>query len=110
MKPIYIILVFLFMLNCDGNTEEPFCGVADPATELIWLKEIIDIAETHQDVNYIGAIWAEEYIKKDVVFVEMMLGSGGLPGHWFNCDGTALSMIPGNTPMAARTRLIYKHY
>ena len=110
MKPIYFIMVFLFLLNCNGNKEEPFCGVSDPATELIWLKEIIDIAETHQDVNYIGAIWAEEYLKKDVVFVEMSLGSGGLIGHWFNCDGTTLKMIPGNTPIAARTRLIYKSY
>jgi hypothetical protein len=84
----YFILLFFIMLTCDGIEEkdETICGVSDPGKELIWLKEIIDIAETHQNVNYIGAIWAEKYMKNNVVYVEMSLGSGGLPGHWFNCE------------------------
>jgi hypothetical protein len=112
MKLAYFILSFFILLNCDGIEEkdEPFCGVSDPAIDLIWLKEIIDIAETHQNVNYIGAIWAEEYLKNDVVYVEMSLGSGGLPGHWFNCDGTALKITPGNVPSATKKQLIYKSY
>ena len=115
MKPAYFLFAFLILLNCDGvekksETVENFCGVLNPATELIWLKEIIDLAETHQDINYIGAIWAEEYLKNDVVYVEMMLGSGGLPGHWFNCDGTALIIIAGNRPIATKKQLIYKNY
>jgi hypothetical protein len=112
MKPIYFILAFLLMLNCDRveNKDETFCGVSDPGNDLIWLKEIIEIAETHQNFNYIGAIWAEEYLKNDVVYVEMSLGDGGLPGHWFNCDGTALNITPVNTPIATKKRLIYKSY
>jgi hypothetical protein len=112
MKPAYFILVFFILLNCDRVEEkdDTFCGVSDPGNDLIWLKEIIDIAETHQNINYIGAIYAEEYMKNDVVYVEMSLGSGGLMGHWFNCDGTALKIIQGNPTNATKKRLIYKSY
>lgn len=100
------------MLNCDRAEvkDETFCGVSDPGNDLIWLKEIIDIAETHQNLFYIGAIYDEEYLGIDVVYVEMSLGSGGLPGHWFNCDGTAVKITPGNSPIATKQRLIYKSY
>jgi hypothetical protein len=112
MKPVYFILLFFILLNCDGIEEkdETFCGVSDPGNELIWIKEIIDIAETHQNFNYIGAIYAEEYLKNDVVYVEMSLGNSGLPGHWFNCNGTALIFTPNNLPKATKKRLIYKSY
>ena len=48
MKPAYFLFAFLILLNCDGvekksETVENFCGVLNPATELIWLKEIIDL-------------------------------------------------------------------
>ena len=112
MRYIYFALVFCIIVNCNGveKQKETFCGVADPKNELIWLKEIIDIAETHQDINYIGAIYAEEYLGNDVIYIAMMLGSGGLPGHWFNCDGTALKITPGNSPNNTKKRLIYKSY
>jgi hypothetical protein len=112
MKLAYFILSFFILLNCRRIEvkDETFCGVSDPGNDLPWLKEIIDIAETHQNVNYIGAIWAEEYLKNDVVYVEMSLGSGGLLGHWFNCDGTALKITPGNAPSATKKQLIYKSY
>ncbi len=105
--------MLFILINCNGvekQKNESFCSVSDPKTELMWLKEIIDIAETHQNFNYIGAIYAEEYLGKDVVFVEMSLGSGGLPGHWFNCDGTTMSIISGHSPIATRKHLIYKSY
>jgi hypothetical protein len=112
MRRAYLIVTIFIIYNCNcvEKQEPDFCGVTDPKNELIWLKEIIDIAETHQDVNYIGAIYAEEYMENDVVFVEMSLGSGGLLGHWFNCDGTALKIIQGNSPNATKKNLIYKNY
>jgi len=112
MRRAYFLLILFIICNCNGveKRDETFCGVTDPKNELIWLKEIIDIAETHQNVNYIGAIYAEEYMKNDVVYVEMSLGSGGLMGHWFNCDGTALVFTPENLPKATKNKLIYKSY
>lgn len=109
MKPAYFILLLFFMLNCDGVEEKDdlFCGVANPGKDLIWLKEIIDIAETRQNVNYLGYIYAEEYLGNDVVYIEMSLGSGGLMGHWFNCDGTPLVFISSNPPQATRNKIIY---
>jgi hypothetical protein len=111
MRIVYFLLFFILCI-CNGceKQKETFCGVCDPANDLIWLKEIINIAETHQNFNYIGSIYAEVYSKKDVVYVEMSLGDSGLVGHWFNCDGSALIFTSDNPPKATKSRLIYKSY
>ena len=65
------------------------CGT----TELGWLQEIIEKAEedkrsmAHQG-NFLGAIYQESYKDEVVIFVRMMMGSGGVYGYVYRCDGS----------------------
>lgn len=111
MKIAALFLICLFICNCDSGEklDDNFCGVKDPKNDLIWLKEIISIAETHQNVHYMGYIYAELYSKRDVIYVEMSLGFSGLMGHWFNCDGTDLIFSINSPPSPTKKRLIYSN-
>ncbi len=70
---------------------ESACGT----TELVWLQEIIKKAEEDKQNqtykgNYIGRIYQEDYQGEVVFFVRMMMGSGGLYGYFYQCDGNQL--------------------
>ena len=42
----------------------------------------------------------------DVVFVQMPMGSGGIYGYWYNCDGTKL-VLEDTIIFAKMDKLIY---
>jgi hypothetical protein len=113
-KWIFLIVAFL-LLNCDHKkltialSEHLFCDVTDPKNELLWLKSIIDLAETDRTGNYLGKIWAESYLGSDVIFIDMSMGSGGVAGHWFNCDGSKLVVSPNSYPIPTKKKLIYRN-
>ena len=65
------------------------CGVINPAKNLTWLAKLIERAEVDETGNYYGVIWLEQYNGQDVFVTNMMLGSGGLAYHVFNCEGYA---------------------
>lgn len=110
MKKIIILLLILLMCNCgkeNSPVDKPFCMVNDPKKDLPWLKSIIELSEHDTTGNYWGWIWAESFNKNDVIFIEMPMGSGGLAGYWFNCDGSSLVFAPNNPPKPSRKNLIY---
>lgn len=80
-------LLFLALLACKKE-DTIICGVDDPATELSWLAEIIALAETDTTGNYLGTVYLEYYKNNPIFFTDMKMGSGGVIGNWFNCDGS----------------------
>lgn len=100
MKTLFVILiVFAFCSGCNNKTEienkinSGICGVNDPSKDLPWLKDIINKAEqdksykTYQG-NYMGKIYLETYKGNSVLLCDMAMGSGGIGGYVFQCDGT----------------------
>ncbi|SFF17770.1 hypothetical protein [Spirosoma endophyticum] len=78
----------------DVNPEfgQSSCGVKNPAKDLPWLKDIItkaneDKATMAHQGNYMGSIYLESLRDEPVFLVKMMMGSGGLAGYFFRCDG-----------------------
>jgi len=65
------------------------CGTSD----VFWLEEIIVKAEedrrsrTHLG-NFMGTVYLEAYQDKPVIFARMAMGSGGLYGYVYQCDGS----------------------
>ncbi|MFZ5941759.1 MAG: hypothetical protein ACOYXB_14410 [Bacteroidota bacterium] len=98
MKNINLMLLgFLFLLSSCGNYidyvfVDQACGCDDPAGNIGWLKELIEIAEADTTGNYWGTIYMEEYMGSDVFLVTFDMQSGGVFGYWYNCDGT--SFVP----------------
>jgi len=104
LKKVYLIIALFCTVvigSCkkeeitSGEVEklESACGLKDPANSLPWLKAIISKAEedrinkTHMG-NYMGKIYLEKYKGQDLFYVTMMMGSGGLSGYVFRCDGS----------------------
>lgn len=106
MNRVFLIFIFLFLTDCEKQNHQ-FCNVGDPKNDLEWLRNIIELSETDETGNYWGWIWGEVYLDKDVIFVEMPMGSGGLLGYWFNCDGSKLVYSTDNKPKLTRKNLIY---
>lgn len=75
---------------------ENACG----ATQLVWLQEIITKAnedqrsQVHQG-NYMGTIYLETYENEPVFLVRMAMGSGGLAGYVYRCDGSRVDFNDG---------------
>ena len=73
------------------------CGT----TELVWLQEIIEKAEedkrsmAHQG-NFLGTIYLETYQNEPLILVRMMMGSGGLYGYFYRCDGSQIDFSDAN--------------
>lgn len=65
------------------------CGTSG----LPWLEEIIvkadedDRSGTYQG-NFMGTVYLEDYQNEPVIFVRMAMGSGGLYGYAYRCDGS----------------------
>lgn len=78
------------------------CGTSD----LSWLEEIIVKAEednrsgTYQG-NFMGTVYLEYYQNEPVVFVRMAMGSGGLYGYVYRCDGSRVDF--DNDPRQVET-------
>ena len=98
MKNYFLIIIvslfFLFLNSCKEPKINAICacGVSDPARDLPWLAELIEEAKTDNTGNYVGVIWLEDYNRQDVFVTNMMLGSGGLLYHVFNCEGNRVSI------------------
>ena len=72
------------------------CGFANPDESLRWLKDIIvkaeeDIETRNNLSNHIGRIYLHVYQNKPLFYIQMPLGSSGLPGHIFDCTGTTVT-------------------
>ena len=91
-KTIFITLVIFTALQSCKKEDTNICGVEDPATELPWLAETIALAETDTTGNYYGTIYLEYYEEIPVFFTDMKMGSGGVIGYWFNCDGSTFTL------------------
>jgi len=107
-KIIILILLFFLVGNCRKESQE-ICGTLYPQTNLVWLKNIIDLADNDNSGNYVGSIYAEKYKGKDVIYIDMMMGSGGVMGHWYNCDGSILKFSYSDMPIITKSRLIYSN-
>jgi hypothetical protein len=102
--------LFLIFLSCDKDKEEVqvtavpvgtddyiapcrtlltfnACGVSDIGNNLPWLKDIITKSIDDNTGNYWGRIWCKKYNNQYYIVTDMMLGSGGLAYHTFNCSG-----------------------
>lgn len=97
-----IALLFFFSLiffACDKKERNDYiapcgkiinfsaCGVDDIGNNLSWLNDIISISTTDKTGNYIGRIWYKKFNDQDFIVTDMMLGSGGLAFHTYNCSG-----------------------
>ncbi len=92
-------IITLLILSCDKKENDNYiapcgkiidfnaCGIEDIGNNLKWLNDIITISKTDKTGNYIGTIWFKKYNHQDYIVTNMMLGSGGLAYHTFNCSG-----------------------
>ena len=107
MKNIFLISIIGFLFFCCEKKETNICSTADPITQLDWLNEIVSNAESDTTGNYQGSIYVEENNGKQVIFVDMTLGSGGVAGYWYNCDGSTLPIDIKNPPKATKKNQLY---
>jgi hypothetical protein len=96
---LLIGIISLLILSCDKKGKDNFtapcgkivdfhaCGVDDIGNNLKWLNDIIVTSKTDKTGNYLGNIWYKKYNNQDFIVTNMMLGSGGLMYHTFNCSG-----------------------
>jgi hypothetical protein len=93
MKKLEILLLLFLLVQVSCKKENgTICNVDNPATELAWIVDIISLAEIDSVGNYIGTIYLEYYNGKPVFFIDMSMGSGGVIGYWFNCDGSTFKI------------------
>jgi hypothetical protein len=100
MKKITLMFFFsLIFFSCDKKEKDDYiapcskiinfnaCGVDDIGNNLKWLNDIINISTSDRTGNYIGRIWYKKYNNQDFIVTDMMLGSGGVAYHTYNCSG-----------------------
>ncbi|MET0245072.1 MAG: hypothetical protein ABW174_16450 [Flavitalea sp.] len=80
------------------NKANLICNSPNPTISLKWLNEIIRKAEEDRvDMRhkgaYIGKIRSTSYGNEPIIYIKMLMGSGGLYAHVFNCAGERI-MIP----------------
>jgi hypothetical protein len=100
--------MLLVLFSCKKESPR-ICDVTNAQENLPWLKAIIDLSKTDTTGNYLGAIYAEKYLNKDIIFINMSMGSGGLSGYWYNCDGSSIIFPSGTIPPISKNRLIYSN-
>jgi len=111
MKKIIIITsVFLLFTFCKKEEKE-ICGCENPATELQWLKELIQKAETDTTGLYKGSIYFEVYNNEQVFYVMMPLEPvGHVLVPWFDCKGNPISLNPSDKlPQPKLNHLIFSN-
>jgi len=114
MKHFILILAcsFSFIVGCKEENDKDIvnkaCEIENPTENIEWLKELVAKSATDTTGNYKGTIYLEKFNGEDVIFVDMAMGSGGLYGYWYNCDGTPLS-IGDTTLIPKRELIIYKN-
>lgn len=91
ISPLEEDVISLEILEKLNNT----CGASD----FSWLREIIIKAEEDNrsrtyEGNYIGTIYLEYHQNEPVIFVHMSMGSGGLYGYLYHCDGSKVDLDP----------------
>lgn len=95
---LLISLLLSQIISCDKKNEDfkapcktimkfNACGIEDIGNNIPWLNNIITISRSDMDANYLGTIWYKRYNNTDYIITNMMLGSGGLAYHTFNCAG-----------------------
>lgn len=101
MNKFAILSAFIALsIGCSSPQTDPQqCGVSNPIQELPWLNEIVNKAEVDKATmaykgNYIGTIYMDTYKNRPVFMVKMMMGSGGLYGYLFGCDGKRIAFTP----------------
>jgi len=114
-KQVLLALSILFCLfSCENRITKPdfvneACGCEDPTENIQWLKELVEKAETDSTGNYWGTIYLDEYMGNDIFFIMMPMGSGGVIGYWYNCDGT--SFVPEDSSYHMNLdKYIYSNY
>lgn len=91
-KKLLLFLLAIAFFSCEKSSDNYVCGTSNYANDLPWLRQIIEMAEEDKvnrkyDGNYMGKIYIESYRNTPVFFVEMSMGSGGVAGYVFHCDG-----------------------
>lgn len=140
MKRLLLILLFISMIftgfRCTKNISDSptdqvnlkikeviakantSCESVHPDQSLQWLKDIVMKAEGDKRTkkylgNYMGKIFLASYHNQPVFFITMMLGSGGLYGYRYDCNGDKVT-IPQNDIItfdqnAQKSTLIYSN-
>ena len=101
---VFVFYCILFLGSCEKEPKQEAvdekainaCGVTDPAKNLPWLVKFIEKAESDMTGNYYGVIWLEKYNEWDVFVTNMMLGSGGIAYHVFDCKGNPVTIESEN--------------
>lgn len=109
MRKIIILTTIVLLFTYCKKEDTKICGCDDPTTELQWLSELIQKAETDTIGIYRGRIYLEEYNNKKVFFTTMLLESSGYAMvRWFDCDGNRLTFKPDEKiPQPKMNHLIY---
>lgn len=111
MKKIVILVSIILLFTYCKKEDTKICGCDDPTTELQWLNELIQKAETDTTGLYKGQIFFDEVNNQELFWVLMQLDSvnGGID-HWFNCAGEKMNFeiyeIPNDFEAS---RLIYSN-
>lgn len=97
MNMRYIFLIYILFTSCKNDVNRNMnCGVQSPANDLLWLKNVIAKADSDKVYktykgNYLGAIYLENLNGRDVFYSTMMMYSGGVYFHVYNCEGKLVS-------------------
>lgn len=111
MKRIIVITsVFLLFTFCKEEKSE-ICGCENPTTELQWLNELIQKAETDTTGLYLGSIYFEVYNNEQMFYVLMPLEPvDHILKHWLDCNGNPILKEPSDIlPQPKLNHLIYSN-
>jgi hypothetical protein len=95
MKNIVLIsgLLVATLSSCSKNTNEQsvsVCGVANPLTDLDWLKEFIRVHEENAADGYKSPVRVYQYTYNDSNIAFLLELCEGCPFSFAACDGTRL--------------------
>ncbi len=112
MKKIIILATIVILFTYCKKEVAQICGHDDPATELQWLSELIQKAETDTTGLYTGQIYFDVINNEGLFFVLMELDSmNGDIHHWFNCAGEKMNFELHEEPKDfTLNHLIYTNY
>lgn len=92
MRKIIILATIVLLFTYCKKKDTKICECDDPTTELQWLNELIQKAETDTIGLYTGQIYFDVINSEGLFFVLMELDSmNGDIHHWFNCAGEKMN-------------------